>query len=81
MAEDFLGHQKFLVFRPPVVFLRQTNFIFAQGFAVRPMRILFVGRAERNVTIDDNETRGLGFVFERFQRLRQRVQVIRVRDV
>ena len=80
MVQDFLGHQKFRVFRPSIGFLRQANFIFAQGFAVRAMRILFIRRSECDVTVNNNETRRFGFVLERLERPRQRFQIIGVLD-
>ena len=81
MCQHFLGHQKFRLFGPSIVFLRQANFVFAQRFAMCPMRILFIGCAKRDVTVNDNETRAFGLVLERIERLRQRFQIIGVIDV
>ena len=55
MIVHAVRHVKLLVFRPAVIPFRETDLVFAQGFAVGPAGILFVGRAVSDVTVNDDQ--------------------------
>ena len=77
----FVGDQELRIGRPAVRFLRQPYLIRAQGFAVRFLGVLPVGRAPADMRVDDDQRGTRHFALRRPDGHVDQLQVVHVGDV
>src|SRR4051812_27789678 len=68
------------VFRPTIVTLCELNFFLTERFAVRRVRILFVGRTVGDVTINDDQGRAVGSLVEGGECAGEHLQIVGIAD-
>src|SRR5262245_52819013 len=73
-----VGHEELGVFRPAIPALGQTNFFFAQRFAVRRAGVLLVRSPVGDVGIDDDQGWPIVRVFEGREGALQHLEIVRV---
>ena len=71
-------HQELSVFRPAVNAFRQTDFLFTECLTVRFLRVLFIGSAERDVAVNDDQRWPVMRGVEDRKRAHDLVEIIRV---
>src|ERR1700688_3655846 len=72
------GNIEFRIFRPTIIPLGQTDFIFTKWLAMSGTRVLLVGSAVSNVAVNNDQSRSIIGVQESLKGPRQHGLIIRV---
>src|SRR5260221_3702079 len=71
-------YKELRVFRPSVIPLREFDFLFPQGLAMRRAGVLLVRRAVGDMTLDDNEGRAIWRLLKDLQGALSQLEVVGV---
>src|SRR5437588_8164162 len=78
MLSHTIRHQEFLVLRPTVVALRETNLLLSKWLTMGFLRILFMRCSIANMTVNDDQR---GAIVRRFKYPKSSLQHLQVIDI